>query len=139
MEQEIHGKIKAVHSIPHQVHTATTTNGASIDTKGFESCEHIVHVSVALNGSFTLEVQQAPDNGSGAAGAFAAVPAAEVIGTALVISIADANKVFRIGSIGKERHQRVVLTETAANSAGVLGVTTILSNPRNAPTDEQYT
>ena len=139
-EQDLHSRIKAEHSIPHQVHTATTTNGATHDMKGFESIEYIVNVALAIDGDFTVALEQAPDDGTGSPGAFAAVPAAEVLGTnPVVIVTADELSVARIGSVGKERFQRAVLTETAANTVGVVGVTAILGHPRNAPVAGQAT
>lgn len=139
-EQELHGRIKAIFSIEPAVHTATTTNGATIDMKGFESVEHIVVVGAAIDGDFTVACEQAPDDGTGSPGAWTAVPAIEVLGTnPVVIVTAHTDSVARIGSVGKERFQRAVLTETAANTAGIVGVVSVQGHARNAPVAEQAT
>ena len=139
-EFDLHSNIKAVHCIEAAVHTATTTNGAAIDTDGFESCEFIVHVGAAIDGDFTVALEQSPDNGSGSPTSWTAVPAAEVLGTnPVVIVTGHTDSVARIGFIGKERHVRAVLTETAANTAGIVGVTAILGNPKVGPVPGQAT
>jgi hypothetical protein len=139
MEQDLHSQMKVVFAIEPVIHTAHAV-GAEIDTKGYESCEFVVVIGDALDGSFTAIIDQSPDDGAGSpTGVWTAVPAAEVLGTALVISIADTDKVFRIGTIGKERHQRLTLTEVGANTAGIMGAVAILSHPVIKPVAEQYT
>ena len=140
MEYDIHNSILAVHAIPAAAHTGTQTS-AAIDTKGFESIEYICHVGTAMvGGGFGVTIEQSPDDGTGSpTGVWTAVPAAETLGILPTIAIADANAVFRVGSIGKERHQRLVATESGAISAGVFGVTAILGNPQTVPTDAQNT
>jgi len=140
MEYDIHNSILAVHAIPAAAHTGTQTS-APIDTKGFESIEYICHVGTAMvGGGFDVTIEQSPDDGTGSpTGVWTAVPAAETLGTLPTISIADTNAVFRVGSIGKERHQRLVATESGTITAGVFGVTAILGNPQTVPTDAQNT
>lgn len=141
MEQNLHSRITAEMSIEAAIHTATTTNGAAHDMQGYESLDYIVHVGAAIDGDFTVALEQSPDNGSGSpTGVWTAVPADEVLGTnPVVIVTAHTDSVARIGSVGKERHQRAVLTETATNTAGIVGITAIKGHPRNAPTAEQAT
>lgn len=139
MEQDLHSQIKIVYAIEPVIHTAHAV-GAEIDTIGYESCEFVMIVGDALDGSFTSGIDQSPDDGSGSpTGVWTAVPAADILGTQAVISISDTDKVYRVGSIGKERHQRLTLTETAANTAGILGAIAILSHPVTKPVAEQYT
>lgn len=140
MEFDLHSRIKAVHALLAQVHIDASTNGATIDSLGFESCEYIAQVSLAIDGDFEITLEQAPDDGTGSPGAWAAVPAADVLGVGpIVIATADAAKVYRLGSVGKERFQRCVLVETAANTVGVVGVIAVLSNPSVGPAAEQIT
>ena len=140
MEHSLHNKVSIVHSTAPAVYTASTV-GAEIDTKGFESCEFIIHIGTALvGGGFTALLEDSPDNGSGApTGVWTAVADENRLG-ALPVSIAtDANLVLRVGSISKERFQRLTLTETGTVSAGVIGATCVLGHPKNAPTTEQAT
>ncbi len=62
MEFDLHSRTKAVHAIPAQVHIATTTAGATIDSLGFESIEYIAQVSLAIDGDFELTLEQSPDD-----------------------------------------------------------------------------
>lgn len=138
MEFDLHSFIKAVFCIEAAVHTATTTNGASIDMSqngGFESLEYIISVGAAIDGDFTVSCEESDDDS-----VWAAVPTDEVLGTnPVVIVTAHTDSVARIGSIGKKRYQRCVLTETAANTAGIVGVNAILGNPKVGPVAGQAT
>ncbi len=139
-EYDLHSNIKLVHAIiPSAI--AADTNGAAVDTLGFESLEWAIHVgTVMAGGGFAVTIEQSPDDGSGSAtGVWTAVPAGETIGALPSIAIADANKAFRVGSAGKERHQRVVITETGTISGGTIGALAILGNPVTVPVPDQST
>lgn len=138
MEFDLHSFIKAVFCIEPAVHTAATTNGASIDMSqdgGYESLEYIVTVGAAIDGDFEVSCEESDDNS-----VWTAVPSDEVLGTnPVVIVTAHTDSVARIGSIGKKRYQRCVLTETATNTAGIVGVNAVLGNPKEAPVAGQAT
>lgn len=140
MEIDAHGSMKIVHGIAPAAHAATT-NGAAVDTVGYQSLEWVGHVGVAFaGGGFDITIEQSPDDGSGSpTGVWTAVSAEETLGALPVVAIADANMVVRVGSAGKERHQRAVLTETGTISAGVIGVTAVLGNPEVMPEADQST
>ena len=140
MEYDLHSNMQAVHAVPAAAHTGTQTS-AEIDSKGFESLEYICHVGVAMvGGGFNITIEQSPDDGTGSpTGTWTAVPAAETLGALPVITIADVNKVYRVGSVGKERFQRLVATESGTISAGVFGVTAIQGNPETVPVAAQNT
>ena len=129
--------VKVVEAVPAAVIVATTTTGVEVDTLGFESCTFVLQIgAAALDGSFTVAVQE--DSATGMAGA-TAVPADNVIGDLPVLSIGDQNKLFRVGTRGKARFQRIVLTETAANSTGIISALAILGHPKSAPVAAQST
>lgn len=139
-EYDLHNRVKGVHSIEHAIHTATKV-GAEIDTKGFESIEYIIHVSDALvGGGFTALLEQSPDDGAGSpTGVWAAVPDAERLGDLPVTIATDTDLVLRVGSIGKDRHSRLTLTETGTVTAGIIGASAIMGNPKTIPTVAQAT
>ena len=123
------------HVIPPAVYTATEVGGI-IDTRGYESVTFAIHIGVAINGSFTALIEEGDvANLSDAT----VLPAANRIGDLPTLAIADANKVFRVGSTGKKRYVRLTLTEGSANTAGVVGALAILGNPKSTPTDAQNT
>lgn len=137
MEHEIHSRMKVVHCVAPAA-IAANTNGASIDTAGHESCEFVFHVGTAMvGGGFAVTLQESDTGSFG--GEETAVPAANIIGELPSIAIADANKVFRVGSIGKKRYQRPVLTETGTITGGVIGCVAILMHPKEAPVADQST
>ncbi len=135
MEFDLHNRIKVVPCID-PVALVADTNGAAIDTLGFDGLEYVIQVGAAfVGGGFDATIEQSPDDGSGSpTGVWTAVPAAETLGALPVVVITDTDITLRVGSIGKERHQRVVLTETGTITAGVIGVLAVLSHPREVPT-----
>lgn len=146
MEHDLHSKVQAVKAVGASSYAADT-NGDAIDTAGFESLEWIVNVgSPFVDGGFDITLEESPDDGSGSpTGVWSPVPDEHVLGgqngnsPAIQIAIGDGGTAFRVGSVGKERHQRVVLTETGAITSGELSVTALLGNPRNHPVDDQNT
>lgn len=134
MYQDLHSRIKAVPVISPQA-LAATTNGATVDTLGYESCEFVIHVGTAFaGGGFDVTLQESDDGST-----WTAVDAEETIGVLPSIVATDAAKCFRVGTVGKKRYQRPVLTETGTISAGTIGVTAILGHPENAPVADQST
>ncbi len=133
MESDLHNELFAVHSIPPAVYTATEV-GAVIDTKNYEGLEYFIHVGVALTGGgFTALLEECETSG----GTYTAVAAANRLGDLPVFLATDANKVLRVGSIGKMRYSRLTLTETTTVTAGVIGAIAVLGVPRTIPTTAQ--
>ena len=58
MEFDLHSYIKAVHCIAPGA-LAANTNGATVDTLGFESLEYVIHIGTAfVGGGFSVSFQQ---------------------------------------------------------------------------------
>lgn len=137
MEFDLHSNIKIVHCVAPAA-LAANTNGAAIDTLGFESCEFVFHVGAAfVGGGFNVTLQESDTGAFG--GEETAVPADNTLGALPSIAIGDANKVFRVGSIGKKRYVRPVLTETGTITAGVIGCAAVLGHPKEGPVADQST
>ncbi len=135
-EFDLHSEVQIAQCISPAAITATTTTGTTVDTLNFDSLEYVLMTGVAtMDGAFTLTIEESDASGSG----FAAVSAAETLGAAVDIAIGEEDAVRRIGSIGKKRFQRAILTEDSANTTGVIGVIAILSNPRVKPPADQST
>ncbi len=147
MEQDLHSQTKLVLGIAPAVVTATTTTGAGVDmtqSGGFESIEWLFFSgSVAIDGDFSIVMQESDDDGS--ADPYAAVPAADKLGTDDAVTgdadivNTETSAVRRIGSIGKKRWQRVILTEDSANTTGIVGVLAMLSHPKQKAQADQAT
>ena len=140
MEFDLHSRVKIVDCIPPEA-LAVDTNGAAVDTLNFNGLEYVIHVGAAfVGGGYDVTIEQSPDDGSGSpTGVWTAVPADETLGALPQVVITDTDLVLRVGSIGKERHQRAVLTETGTITAGVIGVSAILSHARDMPVADQST
>jgi hypothetical protein len=139
MEFDLHSQMLVVFGFEAKIHTANAVS-AEVDTDGYESLEWVVSVGDALDGSFDSLLEESEDDGAGASdGVWTTVPAAETLGAAIRCEIADTDKVYRQGSIGKKRHQRLTMAEDDANTAGILGANAILSHPKVKPVADQST
>jgi hypothetical protein len=140
MEYDLHSQVKAEVALDQQtINSATTTDGNVIDTKGFESLEYIIFSgAVTAAGTLVTTLLEESDEVT-FGGEETAVASTEILGTALALDAdADDDKVFRIGSIGKKRYQRLALVSTGAPNL-VIGAVGVLSNPHETPVAEQYT
>jgi len=145
MEFDLHSRVNTALALAPAA-LAADTNGIAIDTLGFNGLEYVINVGTAfVGGGFDVTLEEDDDDGSGSpVGTWTAVPSDEILGRlsdtiAAQVIITDANKVYRVGSIGKKRHQRAVFTETGTISAGVIGAVAILSHPRDIPVADQST
>lgn len=138
MEHDIHSEIKAVSALDQQtVSGAGDVDGNTIDTVGYEGLEYIVHTGAVTVSLATVRLEEAPDN-NGVPGAWAPVPAELVLGAQIAIVDADSDSVFRMGSIGKERFQRMVMVGIALDNF-IVGATGVLGWPRVRPEPDQST
>jgi len=83
-----------------------STASASVDTRAKEGLTWVVSSGTITTGDFTANLEES-DTGA-FAGEETAVPAGEVLGSA-VFAVTDDDTTKHIGSIGKLRHQRLVL------------------------------
>ena len=135
MEHDLHNSVSAVVALTSQsITTNTTTNGATVDTAGFESLDFQI-ISGALNaGTFTAEIEESPDDGAGSpTGVWTAVDSELVLGAAVFADTED-NTVKRIGTISKERFVRLTIVSTGASGANILAGVAVLGDPQVLPT-----
>jgi len=130
---------------PVLVLDATVPAAAEVDLQGFESA--VIEVSVGLKsadaGTITLTLTHADDDGTGAAGDYANVAAADVEGvtpsSGLILTIdCDSDdytsQVFKFGYVGGKRFIKLTVAEAGANAAGViLGINVIKGHGVNVP------
>ena len=114
-------------------HTASA-DGTSVDLKGFSSATVLIDVGVWTDGVHTFEVEHAPDDGTGAAGTFAAVADADLIGAEPVVDgAADDDQIYKIGYHGDKRWLRVAVTVSGETDGAVYGVSVVRGRPAAAP------
>lgn len=137
MEHSLHHKVKAVSAMDsNTINSATTTDGNAIDTLGYESLEYIVQTgTVTTAGTVSVLLEESDTSFTGET----TVPAEENLGGAnVVIVAADDDKVFRCGSIGKKRYQRIAIV-TAGTNNFIVAIVGVLGHPKNAAVAEQVT
>lgn len=103
-------RIKFNKTIEALTHTTTAT-GATVDTKGAESVVFMADYGT-VTGTCTVQCQHAPDDGTGAAGTWVAVPNAELTTGAqpAQITTSNDNSSFTIGYKGGNRFVRMSIT-----------------------------
>jgi len=109
--------------------TDTDTNGAIIDTQGFESGKVVLASGVITAGDITIkEIQEDSDITMASA---TVIPAERLIGTPAVMTASDS--VSELGFVSTKRYVRVVFT--TANSADLtVGANVELGSPVSTPT-----
>jgi len=139
-EYDQNSEVKHVAGVSHAAITATTTTSAAIDTLGYESVTLLASSgSATMDGSFTVALTEGDTSG----GAFTAVATGDMIGGSattpfgLVFAIGDEDLHLRAGYRGKKQWVKVVVTETAANTTGVIGGSILLGNPKTIPVTAQ--
>jgi hypothetical protein len=139
MNEAQNTKVVAVcHPAAIRDNSAFTT--ISIDTKGFEYCQILVHIGFSDIAMMALKVQESDDDGS--ADAYADIPGldfdgdTEIDGTAAVLPTADDdNKVFifEIDLRGRERYLDLVATAGDGSTGTFLSAIAILSRAKQVP------
>jgi len=117
--------------------TNGTINSADINRTLFEGLDIWLLCRTLTDGTHTLKIQEADDNGAGAPGTYADVAASQLV---LPASAAGANAVLavaatikRIGYGANKKWVRAVLTTAGATTGGIIGVIALLHDPRGAP------
>lgn len=132
---DMHTKINPSSGLNIQtIGSNTTTNGVIIDTQNFESVEWLIFSGTITDGTYVPVIEESADSGlSGAT----TVGTDFLLGTAAnaTFTATDDNVVKRIGSVGKERYQRLSLTSTGVTTGATIGVIAVLGNARHQPTD----
>jgi hypothetical protein len=118
---------------------------ADIDLAGFNSaviCWEVGLEAGTLSGSlyWTLKLEHADDDGTGAAGSYANVAAADVLGVTPASGIcftvddpAEDETVLSMGYVGGKRFLKVTIAETGATSGLPQSVLLIKGHPLDAP------
>lgn len=143
--KDLHSNIKPV-SILHAVVVAGTSNSGDIDLAGFDSAEFLIDIGVdagtGLGASHNLvfTLTHADDNGSGAAGSYGNIAAADVLGVTPASNVVltvdhtdEDNTLYRFGYIGGKRFVKLTWTETGTVSCPI-SIVLVKGHPLDAPT-----
>jgi len=106
-----------------------TVNGEIIDTQGYNSIEFVFISSTITDGAYAVKIQEGDEVGGGD---MADVAAELILGVA-DFADTDDNVAKRIGSLGKKRYQRAVVTGSGITAGGTLSAVAIQGAPWSAP------
>jgi hypothetical protein len=139
-EYGLHHSVKVMSAVATQAAVATI-NGTAIDMVQsgvrFESIEYCIAAGTITAGTSNVVLEQSPDDGSGSpTGVWTAVPAADLLGAQVTMDATN-DAVYRCGSIGKERHQRITIPETTTFTSFEVTVVAVLGNPTTIPVADQ--
>jgi len=109
----------------------TTTDGPIIDTAGFECLEFAIQPGAITDGKYVASILQGDVATLTDA---AAVPAAELRGTAPEWFANSPNTAKRFGTVGKKRYQRLRITSTGTTAGlAAIAAVAVLGNPHHGP------
>lgn len=128
---DIHNHVSQVTAVnPQVIATDTTTVGNVVDmnnTEHFEALEIFMTVGLYTDGDYSIVLEESDDNS-----VFSAVDAANIVGTAAVVS-AD-NTTTRLGYVGKKRYIRVSILSANTTTGATISAIGVRSKARRRPT-----
>lgn len=145
--KDLHSNIKPVTTLLPVVTTADK-DGAAVDSDGFRSVEHLIHIGApgdTFSGSlkFDFFIEESDASGSGWAGV---ADAESILGDftlgadGLFLTVdadGECSQMYRIGYRGNKRYSRITMNKTGTHSNGTpLGMMAVKGHPLSAPTSE---
>ncbi len=131
--RDLHHNVKVSNALDATAVAANgATNGAIIDTQGFQSLEFAIKSETLTDGTYTPSLTEgdAADLSDGAA-----VAAGDLIGTIADATFAatDDNKVKKIGYRGVHRYVRLTMTAAGVTTGGSIYALAVQGHPVSAP------
>ncbi|MBA3852927.1 MAG: hypothetical protein C0503_00850 [Gemmatimonas sp.] len=116
----------------------TALVGLDIDRTGYDSLTFVLGMGTLadVDATFAVLVEHADDNGSGAAGSYAAVADEELVGTEALagFTFAADNACRKIGYIGGKKWCRITVTPSGNTGNAPIAALAILGHPSVKPT-----
>ena len=124
---------------PVVIATDTTTDGASVDCKDFNSLTWIIESGVITDGDYQVLLEESDTDFSGETVVDDDHIIDGVIADFDFAAAADDGVVVRIGVIAKKRFQRCSLVSTGTTTGGLFSWVGVLGHPKSAPPAAQKT
>ncbi len=102
----------------------TTTNGADVDLANFDAATFVFDIGVVTADDLVFTIEEAPDDGTGSAGAYTVVAAADLDGVVPVPTTALDQLTAQVGYLGNQRFVRAVVTDSGTGD-GIVSVVVI--------------
>ena len=145
MQFDLYNNVLPTRALQIQTITGSPLNTGDVDLAGYYSAQVVVDfgdidemgTSPVGSAKIDIKLEHADDDGTGAAGAYANVAAADIDGltpsSGVVATVTtDANEVV-FGYVGSRRFVRVTLTPTALTIGGPVGVWAMDGHAHLAP------
>lgn len=110
--------------------TDGTRNGSDINLAGYDTATVVIDAGLRTDGVHTPKLQEADDDGAGAAGAYTDVAAGDLVG-AFVAVVTDTKQ--KVGYKGAKKWVRVAVVTTGATTGAVVGATILRGHAGKAP------
>lgn len=107
------------------INSSTTTDGNSIDLKGYDSCTFVIQTGVVTAGAVTVVLEESATGDF--SGEETAVADADLIGTELLAVVDTTSEVKTLGYIGDKRYVRFTLVSDGTTNLTV-GVAAVLGS-----------
>lgn len=130
MRSDINSQLSVAQSIAPGNHTSGDSTGSGVDLAGYDSAVVVIDVGSVSDSAFSIEVQDAADDGSGSPDTWEAVADDDLDGTEP--STLSADSVTKIGYHGRRRHLRAVATDGGTGNAD-FGVSVVRAGARKQP------
>jgi len=133
MNKDLHNNIENRSALNNSNITSnTTTNGNTIDTKGYESIEFLIQTGVITDGSYAVQVFEGDQSNMSDE---AQVAAGNILGTIPTLISTDDNVVKRFGvKMGTKRYMRLKVVSSGVTTGGNMEAQVLLGTPLQAPT-----
>lgn len=144
--RDLYSDLRGDQSLAAQTRTATA-NGAQVDLQGAESAVAVFDLGAYTDGTHTLDIEEAPDDGTGSPGTWSAVAdadlqfdtndAAVTADGQVVFDAAGDTGVYTIGYSGEERFLRVVIASLSGVTNGATyGASVVADDSRHRPEND---
>jgi len=135
--KDLYENVEVAQPVHPQSHTSGALNGTGVNCQGFETLTVVVNIgaiTASSNYSLTVKLQESSDDGS--TDAYADITGA----TTPTVLNAGQNEpyIIEVNLSEVEQYVRPVVT-AGSSSGGLVGVTFLLSNPREAPVTQVNT
>lgn len=144
--RSLYNNVAPVVAIAPQTITSSALVSGDIDLDEFNSAMVALHAgNIAEMGDspeggaqIAVKIEHADDDGTGSAGTYSNVTAADVVGPAsvssgVVATLTDDLEINSWGYVGDKRFIRVTLTPTGLSSGGPVSAMVLKGHPRHGP------
>jgi hypothetical protein len=143
--KDLHSRIKPISALD-PISISATQSAVEVDLAGFNSAEILWLTGLeggTLSGAlgWTLTVTHADDDGTGVAGSYANVAAADVLGvtpsSGICVTLddpAEDNTLYRFGYVGGKRFIKLLISEVGSTTGMPQALVVIKGDPLDMPT-----